>query len=152
MKQDSKPEGLADPVFDDSSTSNAINAFSDDPHEKRANSTGLKTTGQYVNAAQADASEDDTFNQQYAALLVSELGAGTVDSHRSYVQNVPTDNSVRYMDKDIQTNYVPYSGLSLSRLKAPAVNASSSTQIQGIDVNDYNRNVPGSIRSYIGAQ
>ena len=36
---------------DDDSNDQAINMVSDDSHLQRANSTGLKTTGQFVNSA-----------------------------------------------------------------------------------------------------
>ena len=53
------------------------------------------------------------------------------------------------MDTDISANYANYQGLSLSRLTAPQVNASNSSQIQSISVADYNNNVAGSLRSYL---
>jgi hypothetical protein len=71
-----------------------------------------------------------------------------VDSQKQYIKYVPTDASLRMIDRDIETNYANYSGLSLSRVRKPPVNASNSTQIQGVDVEDFNRNVPGSIRGY----
>lgn len=62
-------ESLNDPVFDDSSNAAAVNALSQDLNAKRANTTGLKTVGGFVNSAFDVPSEDATFNEQYAAII-----------------------------------------------------------------------------------
>ncbi len=64
MKKCNK-ESLGEPtdmVFDDSSTSRAVNIMSGDSAAVRANSTGLKTTGQFVNSAFETPADDPTFN------------------------------------------------------------------------------------------
>ena len=72
-----------------------------------------------------------------------------MDSQKEYNKYVATDNSIRYIDTQIETDYIPFTGLSLSRMQAPKVVSSNSTQIQGIDVADYTSGSQGSLRSFV---
>lgn len=102
-----------------------------------------------MNSAFDMPAEDQTFNEEYAKIIANEIGQDVVDSQKLYIKSVPTDNRVRFIDTEISTMHVPYVGISLSRLTKPQVNASNSTQIQGISVDDFNSNVVGSLRSYL---
>ena len=105
-----------------------------------------------MNSAFETPVDDQTFNEQYAKIIADEIGQDVVDSQQLYIKSVPTDNRVRFIDTEISTQYTPYVGISLSRMSAPQVNSSNSTQIQSVDVSDYNNNVTGSLRSFMKAQ
>ena len=56
---------------------------------------------------------------QYAQLVAGEIGQAALDSQKEYNKYVATDNSIRYIDTQIETDYIPFQGISLSRVKAP---------------------------------
>ena len=100
-----------------------------DPQMAReANSSGLVTVNSGINTPlQMDGNAD--FQVQYAQLISGEIGQDVINSQQEYNKYVATDNSIRYIDTDIETDYIPFQGISLSRVKAPTVNSSNSTQI-----------------------
>ncbi len=52
----------------------ALSMIVDDPVARRANSTGLKTTGQFVNSAFEAPVDDPDFNEAYAKIIADEVG------------------------------------------------------------------------------
>ena len=79
----------------------------DAPDTKEANSSGLVTLHNTVNTPmQMDGGAD--FQVQYAQVIAGEIGQDVLNSQKEYNKYVSTDNSIRYMDTQIETDYVPF--------------------------------------------
>lgn len=80
------------------------------------------------------------FETDYADIIRGEIGNDTIESQKAYSKYVKNDNSLRYIDRDIEANYTNSQGISLTRM-APStkVAATNSTQNISIDEGDYDR-------------
>ena len=45
------------------------------------------------------------FETDYADIIRGEIGSDTIESQKAYSKYVKNDNSLRYIDRDIETNY-----------------------------------------------
>lgn len=147
--EDKPEEPVPDRKFDDSVAADASHMIHRElPYKVEPNMSGLITaTNTGLNSSLN--TDDSKFNIKYADIISNVIGKDNIESQKKYNKYVMTDSSIRYLDTKIETDYVPFSGLSLSRLRAPNVAATGSTQIQGVDVSDYTGGSQGSLRSFI---
>lgn len=90
-----------DSMYDDSKGSHFLTATS------KTNQTGLVTPYNTINSALQMSSDPSLkrFQTDYADIIRGEIGEDTVQSQKAYSKYVKNDNSLRYIDKDIETNY-----------------------------------------------
>ena len=83
------------------------------------------------------------FQTSYANILTNEIGQDTIDSQKAYAKHVKNDNSIRYIDRQIEGNYANQYGLSLTRMKGVAdkLPATNSTQNIGIEESDLENSI-----------
>lgn len=49
---------------------------------------------------------DGAMNNEYSSIILSEIGKNTIDSQKRYCNYVMNDSNLRYLDTEIETDYV----------------------------------------------